>query len=219
MAQHLETAGSHVLLLPEAQGYEFLRGSTDILPLCIRKLQLILSDCLVNAVLVLAEEGRIARQHDVNDDGGAPHVGLRVVLFVPDDLGRHVDGAAEDLRQLLLLIKVLSEPKVSDLYLKSIALDSLNQDVLGLDVSVRNGLLVHVVQGVEELFGHYLHLLLCHGAQIGLASLDHVVVQLAKSNELTHDEVELVVLQQLVDAHDVRVRRVLKNLKLIFHEV
>ena len=81
-----------------------------------RQVELPLEDLLDGLLAVLGREGRRARQHVVHERAQRPPVDGLAVAGPQQDLGRHVlDGAAEGVRDGLLVDRLLAEAKVGQL--------------------------------------------------------------------------------------------------------
>ena len=90
-----------------------------------------------------------------------------------------------------------------------------HQYILKLDVSVGNLLLVHVVQGQQNLLNQLLCVDFRNGSVLLLSLQDQVVEESAISHQLRHNIVVMLVMQQLVDLHDARMVELLKQLHFI----
>jgi len=136
---------------------------------------------------------------------------------VVDDFRRHIERTAQDLVELVVVVEVSSEPEIREFDLQVVQV--LDEDVLGLDISMDYIVVVHVVQSQEELVADYHHLFLRQGpVYLGLSALHDEVVQFAVTDELRHDEEELVVVQQLVNTHDVGMASLFQYQQLIAHQ-
>ena len=89
-----------------------------------------------------------------------------------------------------------------------------DQNVLWLDVSMGNVLLVHVVECQKDLLYNVGCLSLAHPLD-----LDHVLVELSSRHQLRDDVEVYLVLQKLHGPHDVGVVRVLDDLELLLHQL
>ena len=171
--------------------------------------QLLLPNVVVELLVVLAAERELAAQEGEQKHAKGPDVGRRTrVLDLADDLGRHVGGrAAEDLH-FALVRDASAEAEVDQLHSLS---GLIKQDVLQLDVSVRDVALVAVGDGLDDLAPEELGLELGH-LPIGLHL--EVPVQAATVDVLHYQEHLLVRLEGFVELRDVRVIEPLHDLHL-----
>jgi len=100
--------------LRQRLAYEVLRLRRDAAPVLWLEGQLSRSDGLEHFLFSFASEGRPSAQQNVGDDAHAPGVDLFVVGLFLDDLGRHVEGAAQHLLQALARVVETGEPEVCD---------------------------------------------------------------------------------------------------------
>lgn len=129
-----------------------------MLPVAANKGKPLLQHVVEDFLRIRAAERINAREHEVNDDASGPHIDLDVIRLVRDDFWRHVERTAH-FHSILLHRR---KPKVCQLDTE--VLQRLDQDVLRLDVAVHDALAVHIRQGVEDLEGNVLDLILGHGA-------------------------------------------------------
>ena len=118
----------------------------------------------------------------MSNDTDAPNVDTFVVFVLTDDLWSHVQWAAKHLLELLLRVIETSEPKVSQLDVWVILVCTLlwgDEDVLWLDVSVSDVLLVHVVDGQQDLLQNVGCLSLCESLHF-----QDVVIELTSGHNL-----------------------------------
>mmetsp|Transcript_104626 Transcript_104626/g.272328 ORF Transcript_104626/g.272328 Transcript_104626/m.272328 type:complete len:458 (-) Transcript_104626:231-1604(-) len=148
----------------------------------------------------LAEEGRVAAEHDVHDHADAPHVAELVVL-PGENLRGHIVGCASLRGQHLASLELAGQTEVDDL--DQILLNGLlghEQEVLGLQVAVAHVIFVHVVERPDDLLHEDGGLDLRE-----VPRLDDAVEELAARGEL-HDQINVaVVLEGLVEFDDVGV--------------
>ena len=108
-----------------------------------------------------------------------------------------------------------SEPEVCQLQVELAWLGRFlgcQQDVFWLQVSVYDVLLVHVIEGEEELLDRIRGLALAQRNR-----LDYVVVEFTSGNQFSYNIKVRIVLQELVDSDYVRMICRLENLKFLFH--
>ena len=99
----------------------------------------------IDSEWVVVEEGRVSRQHLVDEDAQGPPVDSLVVAFALDDLrGQVLGGAAQGPGSVS---HPLGEPEVGDL---EVALP-VEKQVFRLEVSVDDGKRVKVVEGRDDL--------------------------------------------------------------------
>ena len=94
----------------------------------------------------------LAAKHHVNDDASRPYIDLLVIIVLHHYFRSQVVRTTDEIAHHLLLIEERREPKIGqlDAHVDRI----LQQDVFRFDVPMRNVHFVHVVEGVQELFGH-----------------------------------------------------------------
>jgi hypothetical protein len=87
----------------------------------------------------------------VTNHSDTPDVDRLAISFLLDDLWSHVKRTSKNLLQALLRVKLACETEVGQLNVGIVLVSSLlfwgNQDILWLDISMRDVLLVHVVDG------------------------------------------------------------------------
>ena len=115
-------------------------------------------DHALDLLLGLAGVRVPARQQHVGDDTDAPNVDLLVIshlnlliLANTNDLRSHVQWTAEDEVEALLWVEKARETEVGNLDAQIVNILRLEQNVLWLQVTMRNVLVVHVVDGEQDL--------------------------------------------------------------------
>jgi len=132
-----------ILILGEELSDEVLGLVRNRVPDGVAEGELANLDLLHDLLIRGAIEGRDTGQHDVRDDTARPDVALGAVAL-GEDLGGDVIRRTELLREHLLLVVDKGGTEVDDLDLVEL-LVLLKQDVLGLQVSVHDVVLVAVV--------------------------------------------------------------------------
>ena len=112
--------------------------------------ELATGDLLIKIFVAGSPEGELAAKHGVEKNAARPDIRRRAhILALEDDLRTHVAWrAAEDL-EADVGTRAAAEPKINQLYLVLLSVDN---DVLKLDVSVRDVSLVQVRERAEQLF-------------------------------------------------------------------
>mmetsp|Transcript_22174 Transcript_22174/g.48489 ORF Transcript_22174/g.48489 Transcript_22174/m.48489 type:complete len:219 (+) Transcript_22174:857-1513(+) len=162
----------------------------------------------------VAKEGRIAAEHDVHDDADAPEVAELVVL-AGQDLGRHVVRGTRLSGEHFTCFKLAGQTEVDD-FQKILLNGSLGheQEILRLEISVANMVLVHVVDGPDNLLHQY------GGLDLGeVSGLDNSVEEFSSSSEFHHEVDVSVVLKRLEELDDVRVIHHLHDRDLLLEAV
>ena len=90
---------------------------------------------------------------DVSDDSYAPDVNLRIVCFVAENLRGHVDWTAYLFLELLALLELCGETEISNLDVQRVR-GILQENVLWLEVAMKEVLLVHVIDRLQSLLDH-----------------------------------------------------------------
>mmetsp|Transcript_75380 Transcript_75380/g.180032 ORF Transcript_75380/g.180032 Transcript_75380/m.180032 type:complete len:283 (+) Transcript_75380:808-1656(+) len=148
----------------------------------------------------VSEEGRVAAEENVHDHAAAPEI-AQLVVVTGQDLGSHVVGRAGFGGQRLARGELAAQAEVNDL--QEVLLDGIlghEQEVLRFQVAVAHVVLVHVVDGADDLLHEdgCLHLR-------EVAGLDDAIEELAAGAKL-HDQVDVpVVLKRLKQLDDVGV--------------
>lgn len=106
-----------------------------------------LNDCLIRGTI----EGRLTREQDVKDDTNAPNVTLFAV-GARDDFWGDIVRRAEDTMHGMVVIDSTRGAKVDQL--DDCVVLVLKVDVLRLNVTVNDTVLVQVVDGGDELLDH-----------------------------------------------------------------
>jgi hypothetical protein len=145
-------------VLDEALPDQILTFFGDLLESLVVEVELALDDVLDDFPLVSAREGDLAREHDVEDDAHGPNVDLLVVPL-QEDFRCDVVGGATHGGHGLVIGKVLGESEVDHFDASEVVL-LVDHEVLRLDVSVGDLVVVQVLEGTEQLLhdegGHLL---------------------------------------------------------------
>ena len=181
--------------------------------------RLVVDDIPVNAFLgealccISVVERRLTNKEDIGDDTDSPDVDLVVIFNLSTELWGHVEWASKGQCLLLVWIVSCSKSKVRQFNVDLIGSRIrvvLTEDVLGLQVSMHDVLLMHEVESEEELLDHISGL---HFSK--LLHLANLFKKVATQDHLHDDIVVLSVLKELKDASDVGMRSLLEHLKLI----
>ena len=165
-----------------------------------------LFNCVQVADLVRLER-HVAVQHRVEADASAPDVDREaLVAHVLHDLRCDVRRRATLLEQQLVDLDLLADAEVAYL---DVAV-AVQQDVVELDVTVRDAILVQVGDALHDLPEDELGVLLTE-----LTALAHVVQEVSAGAELHDDHVVLVSLERLQDLDVVRVAQRLEYSDLV----
>ena len=98
-----------------------------------------------------AEEGRVAREHDVRDDAERPHVDAAAVRKAFEDLGRDKLRRSDEPAQLAAAFAAArGEAKVGEHERAVGSARGAHEHVLGLEVAVREAGRVHVADRAEQ---------------------------------------------------------------------
>mmetsp|Transcript_115788 Transcript_115788/g.248811 ORF Transcript_115788/g.248811 Transcript_115788/m.248811 type:complete len:330 (+) Transcript_115788:639-1628(+) len=171
----------------------------DRLPVVALEIVTAVSDVVLEFLVRVAFEGRVAAEQNVHDDSTAPDVALLVVL-PGEDLRSHVVRRASPALhgRVLLRVELLGEAEVDDLDGCGVLLH--HHDVLRLQILVHEFLAVHERERPQRL----LH---------DVADEGLVVARLLVAPEAVHAVLQLPALARLHDLHDrVRVDEVFVDL-------
>jgi len=97
--------------------------------------------------VIIARVGRLAGQHDLEQNAQRPNVVALVLLLVGEDFGRHVEGGAYDARCDVHALG--AEPEVDQLEFG--VAQVLEHDILSLDVAVHDAHRVAVQDALHSL--------------------------------------------------------------------
>lgn len=118
-------------------------------------------------------ERRSASQENISDDSCSPAIDLIIVRLLFDQLGSHVHGASKGKSLLVIWVVFRRESKICqldvDLVIVHIIGVLLAQKILRLQISMHDVLLVHEVEGEEDLLDNVRRLRLCepvHGSDL-----------------------------------------------------
>ena len=158
-------------------------------------------------------ERRLAHEEDIGDDTDGPDVNLEVIFYLFTKFWGHVEWTSKGQCLLLVWIVSCSESKVRQFNVNLISARIrvvFTQDVLRLQVSMHNVLLMHEIKSEEELLDHISSLHLRK-----LLHLADLLKKVATQDHFHDDIVVLSVLKEFKDASDVGMRSLLKHLELI----
>jgi len=196
--------------LLQSGGDEILSFLTDSVPVATSQVELLLLNVFVDFVFGATKEGRLSTEKNVDDDTGGPHVDLLVVLFLAGKLRGHVERTAEGKVHLLVREKHC-ETEVCQLHVQVFV--TLAEKILGLEVSVSNSLLVHVVKSKQKLVNDF------SGISFRkLLGFDDAVEEVATTDKLHNNKEVLAVFEKLKNTSDVRMIGLFKNLELLLHK-
>lgn len=176
-------------------------------------------DHVLDLLLGLAGVRVAARQQHVGDDADAPNVDLLVIghlnlliLTNANDLRSHVQRTTEDEVEALLWVEKARETEVSNLYTQIVDILRLEKNVLWLQVTMRDVLVMHVVDSQQDLVND-------HGGFwfTELLNLNNSIKQFATFEELASNVEAIVILKQLGYRHNIRMHALLKHGKLRDH--
>jgi len=151
-------------------------------------------------------EGQVAAHHRVQHHARAPDVRAdAVVLLAGNHFGRSVAGRTTGCLQQLVFLVHVTETEVDNLE----CLVVVEQQVLGLEVTVAHAALVQVLDARDQLLVELARLLLLQ------TRVPHDVVEQLAAVGVLHDHEELLLgLDDLVQLDDVVVAHLLQNLYL-----
>mmetsp|Transcript_47244 Transcript_47244/g.110399 ORF Transcript_47244/g.110399 Transcript_47244/m.110399 type:complete len:308 (-) Transcript_47244:7-930(-) len=177
-----------------------LRILGDVLPVGGVEVEVAQADLGQHLRVGVSEEGRVAAEENVHNHAAAPKI-AQLVVVAGQDLGSHVVGCAGFGGQGLAGGELAAQAEVNDL--QEVLLDRIlghEQEVLRLQVTVAHMVLVHVVDGTDDLLHQDGRL---HLGEV--AGLDDAIEELAAGAQL-HDQVDVpVVLKRLKELDDVGV--------------
>ena len=128
--------------------------------------------------LTVTIKGWTTAYKDVSNDSYTPDVDLRIVCFVAENLRCHVDWTAYLFLELLALLELRRETEISNLDVQRVR-SILQENILWLEVPMKEVLLVHVINRLQSLLDHRGGLSLCQSVMSV-----HKVGQVTPSHEL-----------------------------------
>lgn len=182
---------------------EVLSLIRNLLPLRSLHRELSLLDALHDCLVSWAIKGRLAREKDVQDHTNAPDIAL-LAVGAHDDLRGNIVGSAEDAVHGVLVIDPARGAEVNKF--DDCVFLVLEVDILRLDVTVHDAVLVQVVDCRDELFDDAGRLDLVERVVGG-----HSLVQGSAVHHLVHEENLLLVLVHLDDLTNVGVVKLLEK--------
>ena len=117
-----------------------------IVPDRMRETNLLINSLAANLLVVVRVERQVSAEHEVRDNTDRPAIDTLVIEFLREDLGCHVAQRTKWLIARLVGTERLGEAKVDELdrRLKRVV---HHEDVLRLEISVRNTERVQIVDG------------------------------------------------------------------------
>mmetsp|Transcript_21423 Transcript_21423/g.35849 ORF Transcript_21423/g.35849 Transcript_21423/m.35849 type:complete len:306 (-) Transcript_21423:419-1336(-) len=161
---------------------------------------------LEQLLLVVIVEGRIATKQNVQNHAKGPHIHLRTVEFILQNLGRYVAGRTALFGDVIPL-RDLREAEV-DYFHICVIFRTCHQQVFWLQITMSNVLIVHVLDGIEQ--GHHqvsgfllvvVRLLYDAVKQLAPADLLQHKVEVARLLEEVQGPNDVWVVQRLQDSH------------------
>ena len=198
MLESLGSGGSVLLLVGEELGDEVLAVVGDVVPDLIVKAETTGADLLHDLLVRLPVEGWHTGKEDVGDDSAGPDIALGVVVLV-QNLWGDVVGCTEFLVEVFVGVVDEGGTEIDDLDgIEFLVL--LEQNVLGLEISVHNVVLMAVIDAREDLLHKH------SAVSLGeLASLQDLVEELSSFADFGDEIVAFLVLEELVHLNDVGV--------------
>lgn len=179
---------------------EVLRSRRHVLPgrLCKQvHVHSSLDDLVVQIKGPVVVKRQSSTQTDVAQNPDAPDVDLGPVLLLSDQLWRQVEiraterlGACHPVGRVSRNAASLCQPKVGDLAAKEL----VNQDVLGLEVSVDDSVPVDEPEGIQQVDHDLLHDPLLHGTV-----REYILVQVPTAAQLQNHSNLVLVLVNVLD--------------------
>ena len=195
----------------------------ELVPVVVRVLGL---DHLEGEALLRRVERQHLADHEVHDHAEGPHVHLLAVALLVEDFGCHVGGRAATVHHFVATRDDLREAEIRDFYFLDLgvlvaALElrlidwvlELDEDVLGLDVSVEDAARVEVLHALQQLLHDESDLVLRQVLAL------QVMEQLAAPDALHGNVDPLVGLEEVVHLDHVRVRDHRDDQKLVAQEL
>lgn len=175
---------------------------------------LLQNSLLANLLVVLTVEGQMAPQQHIKDDAERPAVHSLVVGLLHQDLGRNVTKRSVGLHAGLAGAERLGKSKVDELDLCVLTLVN-HEDVLGLQVSMRNAEIMHKVDGGCNLVDN--------GARPGFRDNKFALVKIrekvATPEQLHHDLNVVLTFEHIEKANNTGVLADLEHLDLTLDEL
>mmetsp|Transcript_38783 Transcript_38783/g.71416 ORF Transcript_38783/g.71416 Transcript_38783/m.71416 type:complete len:241 (-) Transcript_38783:86-808(-) len=186
--------------------YEVHGVSTNILPVFLMEIIPSFQNTPMSLLVVGAIERWITTEQDVGYHAYRPQIARFAVSF-PQYLWRDViRGAHESAHRRLPIFAMLSrQTKINDLDRRVEIIGSLEQNILGLDVSVCDVAFVHVGQGREDLVHDSRRLVLAKArAVIAIRrSFDNLVKELSAVTHICDQVDVLEIFVYINERHDV----------------
>mmetsp|Transcript_88776 Transcript_88776/g.286900 ORF Transcript_88776/g.286900 Transcript_88776/m.286900 type:complete len:318 (-) Transcript_88776:65-1018(-) len=179
---------------------QVLRVLGYVLPIRRIEAELAKSDLAQHLGIRVAEERRVATEHDIHYDAHAPEIGELVILAL-QHLRSDVVRRASLRLHVLAFMELAGQAEVDDFQRALIdAIFVLKEEVLGFQISVADVGFMHVVDGFDDLLHQSSSL---HLREV--TTLDDSVKELTARAQL-HDQINVpVILERLVQLDDVRV--------------
>lgn len=184
----------------------------DIFPDGVRETELTFKDVVNDLFVLLATKGRLAGQHDEQDNAHGPVVTLGGVTAL-EHLRCDVVGCTIGRIHHLVLTDALGETEIDQLDVRVIIL-FVQEEVLRLNIPVANAVRMKIVQGVEGLSHDARGL---HLRQMLL--LRDVEEKFATFAKLGDEEADTLGLPRLVQLDDVRMVHAHKDIDLVLERL
>ena len=166
-------------------------------------------DALVELLVVVVVEGRVAAEQDVREHADGPHVDLLAVGLAVQDLRRDVARRAAELVEAPRARELRREPEVAELDRRVVVVRHAQQ-ILGLEVAVHDAQVVAVLDRLEQDQDQVPRLLLAVELLLGDA-----LEELAALDEVHHQIKHRRLVEERVQLHDVRVVQLLQDVHLL----
>lgn len=206
-----------MLVLVETSSEEASGLRADVAHSRWRQIHIVVLQQLFHVLEVLSIKRHSTTEEDINDDSSTPDIYFAVVGLLHENLRSDIPCATQALREETLVLRNgLSEAEVSQLDYSRLLVD---QNIVELNVSVSYVHLVEVVERGEELPRNIPDISLIEQTTLLFLAETHQLSHVAGINKLRHYVEVLVVVHELIDADDVLVHDLFKNLQLVNHSI